>query len=198
MSVLYPDLTNNRKFSDKNASKDNKSISVFEMPKGDENHSISHNNSFTIKIEDPAKVTKEDKLNRSNIDERPAYPVLDNKILPKRNLSVKEMVESNISLNAIGNVVQVHQPEKKNLPPPEELGNKPFEIFCNNCRRTGNTIIHHEVGSGTWGMCMVLTCLGCIPCFFLPFCIHDCQDTIHICPYCGAEIIKYRFILGIK
>lgn len=67
----------------------------------------------------------------------------------------------------------------------------PQELVCPHCKQDVTTEIQHDMGSGSYALCIcgcccglgVLSWLGLLPC-----CIKSCQDAHHHCPKCQAEL----------
>ncbi|KAL5260175.1 hypothetical protein ACHWQZ_G010327 [Mnemiopsis leidyi] len=72
-------------------------------------------------------------------------------------------------------------------------GSFPVTTLCTGCNQTVTTIVSHEVGSGSWLICLILFFLTGI-CCFLPFCITSMQDHVHKCPNCKRIMATKRLM----
>lgn len=76
------------------------------------------------------------------------------------------------------------------------LRNHPTTVNCSVCRSLVTTQVDYVRGNFSWIICAVFFALGfvlIIPWFlcWLPFCLTDCQDTVHYCPNCKTRIGQY-------
>ncbi|CAD8164139.1 unnamed protein product [Paramecium octaurelia] len=68
----------------------------------------------------------------------------------------------------------------------------PIQIKCQFCQQVGITRIQNRIGDGT--ICAsILVLLLCWPLFWLPCCLEDCQDRIHLCQSCGKVVGKKKY-----
>uniref|UniRef100_A0A914GZD7 LITAF domain-containing protein n=1 Tax=Globodera rostochiensis TaxID=31243 RepID=A0A914GZD7_GLORO len=76
-----------------------------------------------------------------------------------------------------------------------QLGPRPQNTFCSNCRQQVLTKVKYSAGLLTWllfGGCLLFGCwLGCC---LIPFCMDDCQDCEHYCTNCKAFMGQYKRI----
>ncbi|KAL4463074.1 hypothetical protein ABPG74_007075 [Tetrahymena malaccensis] len=71
----------------------------------------------------------------------------------------------------------------------------PVLTTCFNCKKTITTTVTSKAGSGTWTMSFVL-CLF-TGCCCIPFIIDSCQDRIHTCSNCQAQLGVFLYkVLG--
>lgn len=66
----------------------------------------------------------------------------------------------------------------------------PRRIQCQFCRYEVVTGVSHETGLMTHLCALGLCFIGCWPCCLLPYCMADCQDTVHVCPNCHQIVGK--------
>ncbi|CAK90663.1 unnamed protein product (macronuclear) [Paramecium tetraurelia] len=64
----------------------------------------------------------------------------------------------------------------------------PITVVCPQCKQQGTTVIIREVGAATIMVGYLLFLLTTIFCFWIPCCVDECQDAIHQCPHCKAEV----------
>ncbi|XP_063680833.1 LITAF domain-containing protein-like [Bolinopsis microptera] len=76
---------------------------------------------------------------------------------------------------------------------PVFYGSFPITTVCNNCHENVTTVVTHEIGSGSWLLCLVLFLFTGM-CCFLPFCISSMQDHVHTCPKCQHTIATKRLM----
>jgi len=85
--------------------------------------------------------------------------------------------------------------------PKEPKGRKPQQFYCLECNRESVSIIDYRFGIGSWvwsggavgtGLCCWCFC----PLALGPLIVEDCKDAVHICPHCGKEAGRDKFILG--
>mmetsp|Transcript_39136 Transcript_39136/g.34820 ORF Transcript_39136/g.34820 Transcript_39136/m.34820 type:complete len:92 (+) Transcript_39136:394-669(+) len=76
---------------------------------------------------------------------------------------------------------------------PLNLGSQPTTVNCPHCGAKILTKTRKESGNGTICMALLLCCFCALIGGLLPFCIDDCQDTVHSCPNCGNEAGRNKF-----
>ncbi|CAD8175428.1 unnamed protein product [Paramecium octaurelia] len=68
----------------------------------------------------------------------------------------------------------------------------PVQIQCPYCNQQGITRIENRVGDGT--ICAsILVLIFCWPLFWLPCCLEDCKDRVHLCIHCQKCVGKKRY-----
>jgi hypothetical protein len=70
----------------------------------------------------------------------------------------------------------------------------PRRIICQYCGYEVVTSVDTRASTGTHCMALLLCFVGLWPCCLFPYCIDDCQDTVHICPNCHREVGYRRTI----
>ncbi|CAD8077409.1 unnamed protein product [Paramecium sonneborni] len=97
---------------------------------------------------------------------------------------------------------QVQQPYITNVailvPTPIQISAEgmrfPVQIKCQFCQQVGITIVENRIGNGT--ICAsILVLLLCWPLFWLPCCLEDCKDKIHLCQNCGKIVGQKEYEL---
>ena len=71
-------------------------------------------------------------------------------------------------------------------------GMMPTSMTCPNCHNHVSTTTRTEVGGYAILWAIILFFFACWPCCLIPFCMRDCQDTVHNCPSCGVELGRNR------
>ncbi|CAD8083367.1 unnamed protein product [Paramecium sonneborni] len=77
-----------------------------------------------------------------------------------------------------------------NQPPSFNANGAPYptQIICPVCKTQGITKVNTEIGAGTYLVsCLLFLCTG-ILCCWVPCIMPDCQDKIHTCSSCKAEV----------
>lgn len=75
-----------------------------------------------------------------------------------------------------------------------QYGYDPCRTICPYCQADIVTNIDHVVGGLAWMICGIILLVGlffwCVllGCCFIPFCIPDCKDVVHICPNCKQTL----------
>jgi hypothetical protein len=64
----------------------------------------------------------------------------------------------------------------------------PRRIICQYCGYEVVTRVDTRATTGTHCMALLLCFFGLWPCCIFPYCIDDCQGTVHICPNCHREV----------
>jgi len=72
------------------------------------------------------------------------------------------------------------------------LGRTPAQIVCRNCMRSVVTSTSSDLKGEAWMWCMVLSCFGCLLCFWIPFAMDSMWTTTHRCPNCNSVQGVYR------
>lgn len=73
------------------------------------------------------------------------------------------------------------------------FGQTPVTMNCFRCQSMIVTATQQNTGVFAWLICMVLIFFGCwFGCCLIPFCMDSCQDVIHTCPNCKAQLGAYR------
>jgi len=66
-------------------------------------------------------------------------------------------------------------------------GQNPVQQICQFCQANIVTNVSHEMGGGSWliclGLCFFTGCCCCLPC-----CINGLQDAVHQCPNCKKVV----------
>ncbi|KAL4486781.1 hypothetical protein ABPG72_006613 [Tetrahymena utriculariae] len=92
------------------------------------------------------------------------------------------------------NQSQGYQPPKMVAPQLIQVGlprnasssNGPTTIQCPQCNQIGVTTVQSKVGSGT--LCCAFILLVTTFCCCIPFLNQNCQDKVHTCPNCQAQV----------
>lgn len=72
---------------------------------------------------------------------------------------------------------------------PGTFGELPISCTCPTCHEPITTQVHHENGTLTWLLCVIL-CIFTLICFFIPFLINSLKDIVHTCPNCHNVVGK--------
>ncbi|KAL4426934.1 hypothetical protein ABPG74_017191 [Tetrahymena malaccensis] len=67
----------------------------------------------------------------------------------------------------------------------------PITIQCPLCNQVGVTSVKSKVGSGT--LCCAFILLVTTFCCFIPFLNENCQDKLHTCPNCNAQVGTHEY-----
>ena len=73
-------------------------------------------------------------------------------------------------------------------------GQVPVNQICQFCQQNIMTNVRHEMGGGSWliclGLCFFSPCCCCLPC-----CINGLQDVVHHCPSC-KRVVGRKNLMG--
>lgn len=76
-------------------------------------------------------------------------------------------------------------------------GYNPIRVSCPHCQAEVVTAVEYEVGGMAWLICGIIVLVGLfiffpvlLGCCFIPFCINDCKDAVHICPNCRQTLAR--------
>mmetsp|Transcript_3104 Transcript_3104/g.4789 ORF Transcript_3104/g.4789 Transcript_3104/m.4789 type:complete len:118 (+) Transcript_3104:459-812(+) len=75
--------------------------------------------------------------------------------------------------------------------PPSNLGTSDSRVVCPYCNTEIFTVTRQEPGTVTWLLCLFV-CLLFNPCWFVPFLIPQCMNTVHSCPQCHQVISETK------
>jgi DNA-directed RNA polymerase subunit RPC12/RpoP len=78
--------------------------------------------------------------------------------------------------------------QSSGTPATSQLTNGPTTLTCPRCRKVVTTTVAYHSGKAAKIACWVLFCLGCWPCYFIPFYSKRFLDSEHACPACGVKI----------
>ncbi|KAL4472665.1 hypothetical protein ABPG74_018614 [Tetrahymena malaccensis] len=78
------------------------------------------------------------------------------------------------------------------LPKNANSATAPTTIQCPQCNQVGVTNVRSKMGKGTW-CCVALLCFATAILWVIPFCSENCQDKIHTCPTCQAEVGRHEY-----
>lgn len=64
----------------------------------------------------------------------------------------------------------------------------PQIAFCNKCNKHVQTVVKHQIGTGTLVTSAFMTFCGAFPCAWVPCVTKSFKDAVHYCPACGEDI----------
>ncbi|EAR82714.1 LITAF-like zinc ribbon domain protein (macronuclear) [Tetrahymena thermophila SB210] len=82
--------------------------------------------------------------------------------------------------------VFIQQAAQMALPRNADHSVSPTSIQCPHCNQVGVTQVKSKVGSGT--LCCAFILLMTTFCCCIPFLNENCQDKLHTCTYCQAQV----------
>ena len=71
------------------------------------------------------------------------------------------------------------------------LGERPQNIVCPTCKQNVMTQTIYNNGTLTWLLVVVL-CLLCFVCAWVPCVVDGCKDVTHQCPNCHNVVGQYK------
>jgi len=71
---------------------------------------------------------------------------------------------------------------------PIHLNHDPTSVTCPSCRWTVVSNVQYETGTCTWIWVLLLFCIGCWPCYFIPLVTNFAKDAVHTCSKCGTML----------
>ncbi|CAD8065817.1 unnamed protein product [Paramecium primaurelia] len=121
----------------------------------------------------------------------PQQPYIDNNIIVSDPYKTQQQFGNQAQQPYIINgPIQVQTP----IYPSAEGMPFPIPIKCQYCQQVGTTIVQSRIGNGT--ICAsILVLLLCWPLFWLPCCLEDCQDRVHLCQSCGKVVGTKKYEL---
>ncbi|CAD8203082.1 unnamed protein product [Paramecium octaurelia] len=73
--------------------------------------------------------------------------------------------------------------------------NSSVVVSCYYCQKQVQTIVSYEAGAGAYLVGGVLAALGLwLGCCLIPCYLKDCQDAVHFCSQCSAQLGRKKFI----
>ena len=89
--------------------------------------------------------------------------------------------------------IQIYNPHNR-VPVAEmryyEINSNNSQLYtCPICQKNVSTVVHYESGSKTHMMAFFGCLFGaCFCCCLVPYCMTECQDSIHFCPECDSQL----------
>ncbi|GAB1227428.1 hypothetical protein ENUP19_0340G0009 [Entamoeba nuttalli] len=63
-----------------------------------------------------------------------------------------------------------------------------IEMYCSTCNKTVHSIVEYKCGIFAYVLALVLFCIGCVFCFWIPLVFDFSKDIHYKCPLCNTVL----------